>query len=223
MDTTKFSFDFGTRPTTAKMEKIILNLNPDVMVNDYARAYVKELFRRNPVRATEARLTEEELSYYFSGILAIRVKSINNDCPEWRQAKALYIPCFYEFVITEVGKVVDADRGFEIVPYYVASYDMDSLLEISERLRIFMADGIAMVKDAFPRTDAGDRDAMTMAIIDGYVRSMSKDAHPIASYVSAFLGAKLKEEETFNLLYRVRYDDVEFIRSMLLREATLYG
>lgn len=95
------------------------------------------------------------------------------------------------------------------------------MLDTSSRLRAFEVDGVSMHKDAFPRDKEGDQDMMTMAVIGDYVKSMSETPHPIQSYVSAFIGAKLEEEAAFKVLYRVRYDDVKFIRAMLLHEESL--
>lgn len=224
MDTTKvFNFNFGTKPTTTKQEEIVVDLDTATMIDDYAKAFVNELRRRNPIRANEVDLTYEEMVYYLSGLMRIRVESLAKACKAWREAKSLWIPCFYEFVITQVGIVVDVDKGLKITPHFEFDYDIQKLMDISGKLRLFKNDGVSLVKDAFPREDEGDAETMTMCIVNDYIMSMSKDSHPIAAYVAAFIGAKLREEATFKLLYRVRYDDVSFIRCMLLGEETLYG
>lgn len=214
--------DFGTKATTVKFEEIQVTINPDLIINDYAEAYSKELHRRNPSRASTVGVTKDELFEYFKTLLAIRVESISNDCKVWRQAKALLIPTWMEFVLSRVGEVIDNDRGLKITPIFEFDYDINRAFETSDKLRAFLSDGLVLHKDAFPRTPDGDVETMSMVIIDDYVTSQTKDAHPIASYVAAFLGYKLKEELAFKMLYRVRYDDVNFISSMLLREGTVY-
>lgn len=214
--------NFGTKPTTTQLEKIVVTIDPDLMLNGYASAYTNELQRRNPTRFAAVNITEDELNYYFKGILAIRVESVNDVCKVWREAKQLLIPSWIEFVISQVGEFVDTDRGLFFTPSFTFEYDMESLLNISDKLRAFINDGVTMSKDAFPRGKGGDYETMSMAIINDYVQSQSKDSHPIASYVAAFLGFKLQEEAAFKMLYRVRYDDVAFIRTMLLREGTIF-
>lgn len=216
------SLNFGTKATTSSLETIVVSINSKMMLADYAKAYEVELFRRNPVRAKEVGVTEAELQKYFEGILAIRVASIGGDCKVWREAKALYIPSWIEFTISQIGEVIDVDRGLRFIPQFNADVDMNAMLETSDKLRSFISDGVAMSKDAFPRSSTGDIDTMSMAIIGDYVSSQTKDAHPIASYIAAFLGFKLQEEVNFRALYRVRYDDVNFIRAMLLREGSIY-
>lgn len=217
----EFNFNFGTKPTTSDLDEIKVKIDPTLMLGDFAVAYEKELYRRNPTRAEQINLTAEELETYFKGIIAIRVKSVNSKVPDWRQAKELYIPTWIQFVISQIGQVIDTNRGLIITPVYEDSYDISSMLDTSSRLRAFEVDGVSMHKDAFPRDKEGDQDMMTMAVIGDYVKSMSETPHPIQSYVSAFIGAKLEEEAAFKVLYRVRYDDVKFIRAMLLHEESL--
>lgn len=216
------NFNFGTKPTSASFELISVEINPKMMLNDYAKAYVQEFHRRNPARAEAVGLTEEELYDYFVGLIAIRIESVNGGCKAWREAKQLLIPSWIEFTLSQIGEVVDVDRGLRFIPTLNHPVEIDKLLTVSDKLRAFIPDGVSLHKDAFPRGTEGDPETMSMAIIGQYVYSQSKDAHPIASYVASFLGFKLMEEATFKMLYRVRYDDISFIKSMLLREESVF-
>lgn len=216
------NINFGTTPTTSEFDIIHVTIDPDVMLGDYAKAYAKELYRRNPARYEASGLDEIALYNYFVGLLVIRIQAINGECKVWRQAKQLNIPSWIQFVISQIGVIRDVDRGLVITPVLEHPFDIDKMLETSDILRMFTADGVVMHRDAFPRAAEGDVDVMSMALINGYVKSMTKLAHPIASYVSAFIGAKVVEEATFKMLYRIRYDDVSFIREMLLHEEKVF-
>lgn len=216
------SINFGTRPTTVQAEVIEVTVDLDLMVDDYGKAFSNELYRRNPVRAESIGLTAGDLSTYFKSLIALRIDQINGEKKDWRKAKALYVPAWIEFVMTSVGEIYDTDRGFRILPVCSYEYDLDSMLDISSKLRAFKADGVTLLQDVMPRTAEGDYDTMTMILVNNFVYSMKSDAHPIHSYVAAYLGLKLKEDTAFSALYRVRYDDVEYIKAMLLREEKLY-
>lgn len=218
---TEFNLDYGTKPTTGKLETVNVEIDPKIMINDFGAAYASELHRRNPLRADQTNLTSEELTEYFTQILALRVQYIHDECKVWRQIKQLNIPTWIQFVISQVGRLIDYDFGLKVIPQLDYQIDLNFLLNVSIRLEAFKSDGVTMHKDAFPRSKDGDKDVMSMALIEGFVYSRTKDAHPLQSYVSAFLGLKLIEEQTFKILYRVRYDDVDFIRSMLMTEETL--
>lgn len=216
-----FLLDYGTKPTTSKYEEVIVNMNPEIMLKDFAQAYHNELYRRNPIKAREVNVTVEELESYFTGILTLRIKSCSGAIKEWREMKKLNIPTWIQFVISRVGIVLDAVRGLKFIPSIEFDYNIGEMLDTSVKLQQFIVDGVTMHKDAFPRSEEGDMNVMSMAIIDSYVQSISEIPHPISSYVSAFIGAKIEEEAAFKMLYRVRYDDVTFIKSMLMHEEKL--
>lgn len=212
------SLDYGTKPTTVQLDTIEVKIT-DAMVKGYAKAYLEELERRNPVRAQAVALTQDELESYFQGLIAIRVASIHGTLgTDWRVAKQLLIPSFIEYALTCIGTVLDQDKGLYLIPVCDYAYDMNAMLGVSTRLRAFKADGILLHEDAFPRVKEGDPETMSMAILNEYVYSMEKTAHPVASYVAGFLGFRLKEEAVFKALYRVRYDDISYIANRLLND-----
>lgn len=219
----QFNLDFGTKVSHPKLETIEVTINPDFILKDFALAYRNELHRRNPVRFEAIGLTEDELKKYFTGLLAIRVQSLSAEgCKDWRKAKALFIPSWVEFSLSMIGEVVDSKRGLKFTPVMQdCDYDLSEMLGTSDKLQSFIADGVVLHRDAFPRSSEGDYETMSMAIIDGYVQSIDDKSHPIASYIAAFLGFTLKKETDFKMLYRIRYDDVEYIRTMLLAEETI--
>lgn len=213
--------DYGTKVTTASQETIEVELNPDLMVKDFAKAYANELLRLNPTRYKSEPISEDELFEYFKAILKIRVEMISNDCPNFRQAKRILIPTWIQFVISKLGIVADRSRGLLFKPKFTYSYDLPKVLEISSRLEPYQADGLAMHLDAFPREWQGDYNVMSMAIVNDYVMSITDQAHPVHSYVAGFLGHKLVEEQVFGMLYRIRYDEYSFILQQIIHDKGL--
>jgi hypothetical protein len=97
----------------------------------------------------------------------------------------------------------------------------EEALSVSEKVGMFL-DDLQIVQDAMPRSEQGNVDVMSTAMIAGYVRAMKKVDHVSATYVTAFLGMKLKEEAAMQTLYRVQYDDIGFIASALTTQRGLY-
>jgi len=214
--------NYGTKPTGVPMQNVNIELDPELMVKDFAVAYERELYRRNANRAEREKITADELYDYFRGILSIHLEKDNlGTVKEWRKAKELYIPAWIQHVISQVGTYVDPIRGLKFIPQIAFVYDMAKMLEVSERLSAFKVDGLKIFKDAFPRDTSGDPEVMSMIIAENCVRSMTAEAHPASSYVAAFLGFKLREEMALLTMYRVKYDDIVFVHEMLLREETL--
>lgn len=217
-----FQIDFGTKPTTFELESIQAEINPDIMMADYAKGYYSELMRRNPVRLEASDLSDAVLFEYFKGLTAIRVESLKGECKVWRQAKLLLIPSFIQFALTQIGEVTDRERGLRIMPTYACEYNIDELLSTSMKLSAFTADGLVLHKDAMPRGSEGDIDVMSMAIINEYIVSQRVVSDPLASYIAGFMGMKLQEEATLKMLYRVRYDDLAFVKSALMSETKVF-
>lgn len=220
-------FDLGTNaPISVPMETIEVVVTAMDMVSDYARAFVREAAKLEYERFKQVGLTEEEMVAYAKFLLHERVKSIHDDCPDWRRLKSLYIPVFLQYSLRMIGKVVKRDIGITLIPI-VDENEMADVITLSQALLIsekisYFERSLSMVQDAMPRTPNGDDSVMSTALVAGYVRSMVRVEHVVDTYVSAFLGMKLKEENAFGVLYRVQYDDVEFIASALTRNPKLF-
>lgn len=224
----EFDLDFGTVISTSSLETVEVEMDPELIMRDYARIFTRNLQRVNhdkfgdigfnmrlPHKQSKSISAEEAMFHYFKGILKIRIESVHDNCPNWKRAKALYIPAWLQFTISRVGEFIDRKHGLKFSPVFGEEYDMSWLLEFSEKLASFTEDGVEMFKDAFPRDREGSADTMSLAVIDNYVKGQHQVAS-INSYIAAFLGFKLKSDNNLAMLYRVRYDDVDFIASQLL-------
>ena len=93
------------------------------------------------------------------------------------------------------------------------SYNLDAAEAFSCKLSKYR-DGLQMVQNAMPSDFKGDPDVMSCAVINDYVRSLKQDTHPAAAYVAAFAGFQLVEQTSLAALYRIQYDDMNFIKGM---------
>lgn len=232
MDLEKFkSLDYGTKPSTSKYEAVDVDINPDLILKDWGDAYARDMERRNVKKyeGTRINLSSGEVPLdgdlvfkYFANLLKIRVDYVNDECHVWRQAKRLAMPAWIQFVISEVGLAYDRDRGLKFVPHLELNkkyvIPIDDMLLISVALLSFSNDGKPFFTDAFPRKPEGDIDLMSQALIESFVRGNDAHTAPVISYVTAFLGFTLRKEAELRMLYRITYDDVEFIRSMLVTD-----
>lgn len=224
MKATVESLNYSTQISTPEPEIIKVQIDPTIILNDYAQSYRNELMRRNPERFQAAGLEADELQEYFNGLLHLRLQSVEGNCPDWRQAKQLWIPSIIQYVLTCVGVVWDVEKGLKFIPTCDEnlSHNILKMLETSNKLALFKMDGLAMVKDAMPRSEEGDFDVMQCAIISDYITSTHRIGHPSASYIAALLGLKAEQAVVEGLLYRVRYDSVAYIKSMLQAETSLW-
>lgn len=209
--------DLGTgQPTYERMETVHVSFSGNELLTNYAKAFVAEAERKQPLRATKVQLTVEEVDNYCQFFIQQRVLCVKDDCKLWRKLKVLYIPAFVQHCISQIGRVIDRQVGLTIVPEIDGEFiTYDEAVLISEKIAAF-EDSLAMVKDAMPRGRDGDIDLMSTALIADAVRSYRVLKNVSHSYIAAFLNAKLREEQAMSALYRIRYDDVEYIYQALM-------
>jgi hypothetical protein len=212
-----------TQPTSVRMETVEVEVSMGDMVSQYGKAFVREAFRKNPLRAEQINLTDEEVTDYCDFLLTQRVRSIKGDCPDFRKLKCLYVPAYIQYVLSQIGEVTIREQGLKLVPTVKAESEMTlaDAITISEKIGMLI-DDLQIVQDAMPRESEGCRDVMSTALIAGYVRSMKVVDHVSSTYVTAFLNMKLKQESAFQALYRVQYDDIDFIASALTTQRGLF-
>lgn len=203
------------KPIPVAVETLSIQIATGATLIDFARAFVEEGYRKNPLLAERVNLTEEELLDYCNYLITKRVEVVNQQCKDWRQVSRLAMPCFVELVLTSIGKVDLRKQGIKIVPTVKdpSTLDYKSALEISSKIEAF-EDDLAVVVGAMPGAEDGDPSVMTMAIINEYVRGMSSVDDPVAQYIVYFLQLTL-EEQLFDNLYRMQYDDVRTISAQI--------
>lgn len=218
------SLDIGTaQPISIPMELVEVEVGVEDLIGKYAKAFVNEAMRVNPLRAEQVGLTEDEVDSYCHYLLVQRVKTVHMDCPMFRKLKVLYIPSYVQYALSMIGRVDIREKGLQLMPVVqdedVITYE--EAVAISEKIGSLI-DDLQIVQDAMPRDIHGNKDVMSCALCGGYVRSIEKVEHVSATYVAAYLGMKLREEVAFQALYRVQYDDIEFIASALTAHKGLY-
>lgn len=218
------TLDLGSgKPTSIPMETVYVEISAENLLGEYARCFVREAQRVTPLRAEQVGLTVDEMTRYVTYLLKKRIDSVVGTCADFRRLKCLYIPVWIQYNLAMIGEVVIRDKGLRFLPCMscddVITYE-EALL-ISEKIGAFEYD-LQIVQDAMPRSAAGNKDVMSTAMIAGYVRSLEKVEHVSSTYVTSFLGMKLKEEMAFQVLYRVQYDDTAFIASALTTQRGLF-
>lgn len=215
--------DLGSQhPITVPMATVEVEVNPEVLVDDYAIAFCREAYRVNPNRANQVNLSEQEVKDYFRFILMNRILYVQDRCQIWRKMKRLPIPVFLQYAIRQIGQVVVREQGITLTP--VANFEVITLEEafvIGDKISAFEND-LQIVFDAFPRDFTGNESVMGTALIAGYVRSIRKVDHVSDTYITAFLGMKLREEQAFQVIYRQQYDDLEFIYTALTNDRRIF-
>lgn len=215
--------DLGSaKPISVPMETIEVAIGGELF-GDYATAFLKEAYRKNPLRAEQVGLTSDEVQEYVKYLVTKRIQSVRGECSDFRMLKVLYIPAWIQYNLAMIGRVIIRDRGLTLVPVEdePSSMTLEQAMKVSEKIGMFI-DDLQIVQDAMPRDDRGDLDVMSTALIAGYMRSLNPVKHVASTYASAFMGLKLRQEAAFQALYRIQYDDIAFIAAALTTQRGLF-
>lgn len=176
-------------PLPTAMETVEVEINPKAVV---LQEYVTELYA-NLENAMAARggaltFTEEEFALYIAMVIKTRVDYANNQRVAVRPTDLLVVPSFLSVVLESVGVVDHIDMGIQLVPVCEGvAVDAAFMQRISRALAVCGAVGLEYSK-GYSRSKEGSWDFMTMTLIDGIVKSHSRDAHPVYALLSATLG-----------------------------------
>jgi hypothetical protein len=230
MNATDFmTVDLGvSQEHPSKALVVEVTIDPSIIMPEFAKAIVEEMYRLNYDKAKQVNLTADELTQYFTFLVTKRVQCVYNMCSDFRQLKVLYIPCYVQFALSLIGIAWDREQGLKFMPKLVDNDDPSKvdigtfaeMLTISDKLASFESE-LQLVKDAMPRDVSGDLNFMSTALIGEYVASCRPLSHPATTYVTTFLNMKLKEEATYGILYRRLYGEKSLIGQVLVHEKKL--
>lgn len=213
--------DFGTKSgTPIRQDLIEVKIGVSVMGKNYTAAMINHVCNVCPAIQERVNLTQEELDNYLLYLIQQRCDQCNGKCENWGRLKALYIPSYAQFVLSQIGVFVDRKYAIKVVPIpeVESSISYSQAVQISERLSEF-EDYLHMSNAAMPPQLEGDPVVMSSAIIADKVRSMSREMSPAMQYVVAFANMSLAKENAFAALYRTQYDDIETIQLQVTSRA----
>lgn len=224
MDLDHKTYDFvlgTTKPTPRMFEVVEVTIEPNQVVGNFSRALINEASRKNPLAFNNVNLTVEEIRSYIDYLMAKRIETVNEQCHDFRKLKILWIPSFVQHCMRLIGRVSIYEEGLELVPVWKGPdiISFDEAATISDKLGAFRND-LQMVQDAMPRDTRGNEDVMSTALIANYVCAR-KEVHIAATYVCAFMGMQLQKEAAFQVLYRMQYDDLDYIAVALTTQGIL--
>lgn len=219
-----FKLGEGLKPTNVKLEPIEVRVDPELIMTRYSESLFMKLSYLNPTRFNTIGLTVQEIFAYLSFLVVMRIKQVREEVIDWRRLKKLAMPTWIQFVITCIGKVTSIEYGLSFIPMtdVTPTISIQEAEVISNKLRFFIPDGLVLIDSGFPTKLEGDEESMQFCIIDGYVHGRMPNLHPLLSYVAAFLGQQLVKADTYRMLYRCRYEEVEFMAAQILAEQAVF-
>jgi len=189
--------------------------------------YVDELYS-NIMMAVEMKggvfnIQEEEFVKYINTIIKMRVDYVCGFKVMMGPTERLVVPSYLSCVLSNIGRARHLDYGVELVPKLVSQlkdqvFDKKSdLISISNALRLLKGIGFEYA-EGYTRSKEGSFDFMTMTLMDGMVRNISKDPHPVYALLSSTLNVRGVESV---LSPRISYGSQAHLANLVRGLATL--
>lgn len=178
--------------TPDKYDRVAVSINTNAKV---LTTYKAELFSEwslaCQVLGRSMLFTQEELSRYIDMLVQTRVSYVQGKRVEISPTDRIAVPAYLSLVLSNVGLAQDSTQGIELYPEMVNEIQIDKefMLDISRKIRILSNIGIEYA-DGYVRSRDGSFEFMSMALIDDYVRTWTKDAHPVYALLSSTLAIR---------------------------------
>lgn len=214
MDSKNYAeLDWGTKSAAPiRTERVEVTVSVDRLTRDYCKAIVRHVCIEAEKVQAEVQLTEAEVQSYLSFLLTKRCQQIAGTCTDWGKLKSLWIPSYFQWILSCVGEYRDRQYAIDVIPVMDKPSDLtlEEAFAISNKLGEF-EHVLHLVRAAMPTGTNGDQTVMSCVIIDNTIRSLRRDVHPGLTYVAAFANLQLRKETAFAALYRTQYDDLDTI------------
>lgn len=215
--------DFGSgHPTSVETEVIDVKINPDTMIGNFCEQWVNQSDIREPLRSEKLGLEPEELKEYIHFVLYQRILMVQGKAKQVGRLKNLYMPEFIAYVLHQIGRVDLRQYGLQLMPQMdEPEMTFEQAMEVSSKVEAAQS-WMKVTHATYPYDRTGDPDLMSTALIGSYMRSIMPVEHPVSTYLGAFLGLQLQKETVMSTLYRVQYDDIQFIRSAFMSQDMIF-
>lgn len=229
----------NTQTKAAKLEQVPVKMDL-LLFEQFAKGLEADLKRRNWQLFDKSGISVDDLFKYLALPLVYRISDFEGvpkhetnsfkyygDLPR-HQVNNLNYPFWIEHVVAQVGIAVDYDYGLKFVPQLILNEEVqltlsrEKIIDIHHLLGAYEEHGLAVVTNVLPKGTEGNIDVMAMTIIEDIVKSY-KHLHPAGSYVAAFLGNKIAQAKEWSALFRVSYEEVEYIKTQFQISSHLYG
>jgi len=166
---------------------------------DILTVYTKELYacwdQSASIRGWSIPFAEEELLEYIRALVKIRVDYCAGKRVAIRPTDRVAIPSFLSVVLSNVGLARDVDLGIELRPTLkhdvpkLRDDDVEWLEGFSRKVKALAPLGVEYA-EGYTRSRDGSYDFMTMALLEGEVRNISKQPHPVFALLASTLGVR---------------------------------
>jgi hypothetical protein len=145
------------------------------------------------MKGGELKLTVEEFSAYIYTLIKSRVDYVNRSNPVVFPTELIVVPSYLSCVLSNIGRARHLDYGIDLMPVMaeeeLPTLEKKEVIRISNHLKMLKGIGFEYA-EGYTRATDGSFEFMAMTMIDGYVRTVSKDPHPVFALLSSTLNVR---------------------------------
>lgn len=200
--------------------KVTVDLNCKVL-----DAYKRELFSEWQIAVNQAGrelpFTAEELNRYIDGLVCLRVDYVNGHRVSVMPTDGIAVPSFLSLILSNLGLARDTSMGVELYPEVEQPYtvDPDFMWKISRMIRLITNLGIEYA-EGYLRSRDGSFEFMSMTLLGDYVRTWTKESHPVYALLASVVGLRGIEAV---LSPRIVYGMVDHMSSLIRHVVAVKG
>lgn len=181
-------------PTPAAFDEVSVTVSCESKV---LSTYVDELYS-NIVMAVSMKggtftVSFDDFSKYINTIIKARIDYVNGERSIFGPTERFVVPSYLSCVLSNVGRARHIEYGIELFPKIEGDVevfkDKASAMRISNALKLLRGIGFEYA-EGFARSKEGSFDFMTMTLMEGIVRNVSKDPHPVFALLSSTLNVR---------------------------------
>lgn len=221
------TLDVGTQgPAMGELNEIGVEIIPQEMFQTYILNLVSQTHQRASNEAQRVDLEAEELEFYFSYLLSMRIRQVRYEKMSSGKLQELWYPNFFIHCLQMIGRVLIRPRAILLFPVMMGLIEdtpenYQRAVKVSFKLET-LNHVLRVTKGGFPRSVEGNADVMSVALVKDRVRAVQHLGHVAMSFIGAVLNFTLDKEVAFKSTHPVLYDDVKLLQSALLFRSELY-
>lgn len=209
--------------TPAEFSEVSVEINLGAKV---LTTYVEELYSNLAMavrtKGGDLSFSEEDFRKYINTLIRERVRYVRGERILIGPTERVVVPSYLSCVLSNVGRARHLDYGIELTPKLTdGSFPLfDSKAEIlsfSNKLKMLKGIGFEYA-EGYTRDRDGSFEFMTFSLMDGVVKNISKEPHPVYALLSSTLCVRGVETV---LLPRISYGSEGHLAGLVRTLASL--
>lgn len=182
-------------PMPANFDEVKVEMRCDTMIlNTYVEELYSNIQMAVSMKGGTFNITVEEFTKYVNTLVKMRIDYVRGERVLCGPTERIVVPAYLSCVLSNIGRARHLDYGIELIPYIEVKKDdvyteKPDFMRISNALRLLRGIGFEYA-DGYTRSKEGSFDFMTMSLMDGIVKNISKDPHPVYALLSSTLGVR---------------------------------